>query len=134
MALPCWRTPVLLLVDAVGSSDLDERRSQVERLLSDSAIVMALWSGEAVAAGCLSVVRRWGRLTALAVERPFRGRGIARAVVDASFALLGLDTLEAETDGDAVGFYRACGFSVTPLGEKHPGVQRFAVSRGALRS
>lgn len=31
----------------------------------------------------------------------------------------------AETDNDAVGFYRSYGFEVTSLGEKYPGVERF---------
>ena len=31
----------------------------------------------------------------------------------------------AETDKDAVDFYRKLGFSVTSLGEKYPGVERF---------
>lgn len=33
--------------------------------------------------------------------------------------------LRAETDGDAVGFYRACGFSVVSLDEKYPGCVRY---------
>lgn len=33
----------------------------------------------------------------------------------------------AETDRDAVGFYRAVGFTVKSLGEKYPGVERFEV-------
>jgi hypothetical protein len=33
--------------------------------------------------------------------------------------------LEAETDSDAVGFYRSCGFTVLSLGEVYPGVERF---------
>jgi ribosomal protein S18 acetylase RimI-like enzyme len=33
----------------------------------------------------------------------------------------------AETDKDAVGFYTANNFTVTPLGEKYPGVERFRV-------
>jgi ribosomal protein S18 acetylase RimI-like enzyme len=34
-------------------------------------------------------------------------------------------TLEAETDGDAVGFYRRIGFGIESLGEKYPGRARF---------
>jgi ribosomal protein S18 acetylase RimI-like enzyme len=34
----------------------------------------------------------------------------------------------AETDSDAVGFYAANNFTITSLGEKHPGVERFRVS------
>jgi len=33
--------------------------------------------------------------------------------------------LVAETDRDAVDFYRKAGFQVTSLGEKYPGVERF---------
>ncbi|MFJ7826383.1 GNAT family N-acetyltransferase [Psychrobacillus sp. NPDC096623] len=36
-----------------------------------------------------------------------------------------LDTLFAETDKDAVDFYASIGFSITSLGEKYPGVERF---------
>ncbi len=38
----------------------------------------------------------------------------------------GLLHLQAETDRDAVGFYGKAGFTVTSLGEKYPGVERFA--------
>jgi hypothetical protein len=31
----------------------------------------------------------------------------------------------AETDADAVGFYRRCGLAVTSLGERFAGIERF---------
>jgi ribosomal protein S18 acetylase RimI-like enzyme len=40
----------------------------------------------------------------------------------------------AETDNEAVEFYRATGFRVTSLGEKYPGVERYrARLDGGLR-
>ena len=39
--------------------------------------------------------------------------------------VLGLIRLIAETDQEAVGFYRKCGFKVESLGELYPGVERF---------
>lgn len=33
--------------------------------------------------------------------------------------------IRAETDKDAVGFYKKNGFTITSLGEKYPGVERF---------
>ncbi|MNP39986.1 hypothetical protein D3C76_1335850 [compost metagenome] len=33
--------------------------------------------------------------------------------------------IKAETDKDTVGFYKKIGFSITSLGEKYPGVERF---------
>lgn len=37
--------------------------------------------------------------------------------------------LSAETDAEAVGFYRSCGFTVRSLGEKYPGTERFLCER-----
>ena len=35
-------------------------------------------------------------------------------------------SIYAETDQDAVNFYKNIGFHITSLGEKYPGVERFA--------
>jgi len=61
----------------------------------------------------------------LAVAPDLRGQGLGRALLRAAVAAEGLRQLVAETDAEAVGFYRACGFVVTSLGERHPGVERF---------
>lgn len=74
---------------------------------------------------------------ALAVDAAHRRAGHARALVHAAGALTGLPMV-AETDRDAVGFYRACGFDVTDLGERYTGVRRFRcvlrASTGARRT
>lgn len=36
-----------------------------------------------------------------------------------------IDSIVAETDKDAVDFYASIGFTITSLGEKYPGVERF---------
>lgn len=64
-------------------------------------------------------------ITSIVVVRAARGQGVGRALVEYAVSNLGIETLIAETDKDAVGFYRACGFSVQSLGEKYPGVERF---------
>ncbi|MCZ0730649.1 GNAT family N-acetyltransferase [Mycolicibacterium iranicum] len=58
-----------------------------------------------------------------------RGTGVGTSL------LMGLQRLVpaglsivAETDSEAVSFYRSNGFSVTSLGEKYPGVERFRVT------
>lgn len=69
------------------------------------------------------------RIQHLAVRPEVQGRGWGRVIVDwLASACPGLP-LVAETDDDAVGFYRRCGFRVTPLGETYPGVERYAVRR-----
>jgi ribosomal protein S18 acetylase RimI-like enzyme len=119
---------VLLLMDAVGGSGADGRRSTAVRMVDESVLVIGLWSDEVAAACALQVDGPSARLTALAVDPRRRGRGIGRAVIEAAIAHLDVERLDAETDGEAVGFYRSCGFDVSSLGEKYPGVERFAVT------
>lgn len=61
----------------------------------------------------------------IVVHKEYRGRGIGRTMIAAICQELSLVGLEAETDDDAVGFYRRCGFTVQSLGEIHPGVERY---------
>jgi len=65
-------------------------------------------------------------ITAVAIADDHRRRGIGRRLVAGAMACSGARSLDAETDGDAVDFYRRLGFSVASLGEKYPGVERFA--------
>ena len=63
-------------------------------------------------------------ILALAVAEEQRKQGIGRRMIAHVHTKLMLPLI-AETDDDAVGFYRRCGFSVTSLGEKYPGIIRY---------
>ena len=52
------------------------------------------------------------RIRSIAVVPTWRGRGLARALIDALAERTGAARVVAETDDDAVGFYRRCGFTV----------------------
>jgi GNAT superfamily N-acetyltransferase len=67
------------------------------------------------------------RSVAVAADR--RGRGLGRALVDALGDVATARRLVAETDEDAVGFYRRCGFAVEEI-EPKGGRARFRCSRG----
>ena len=64
-------------------------------------------------------------ITHIAVHPEWRGQGIGRALIEFIRDDLRFEQVEAETDSDAVGFYKSCGFDIEPLGEKYPGVQRY---------
>lgn len=66
----------------------------------------------------------------LATDPGFRHRGVGSALVRWVRAQCAAQPLEAETDRDAVGFYRAAGFRIDPLGEVYPGVERFRCTLG----
>ena len=95
-------------------------------------VVERSWEAQGIALGtpiaCIGLERRSrdeAAVTALAVLPDWRRQGFARALVFGACEQLGLRAVEAETDADAVGFYRATGFTVESLGERYPGVERF---------
>jgi ribosomal protein S18 acetylase RimI-like enzyme len=59
----------------------------------------------------------------IAVSSEHRGKGIGSKMIKFLAELYKFIT--AETDKDAVDFYRKYGFGITSLGEKYPGVERF---------
>ncbi|MFS0727680.1 GNAT family N-acetyltransferase [Paenibacillus sp. 1P07SE] len=78
--------------------------------------------------GFLGVERLSGEeavLKHIAVLRHYRRLGIGKQMLDNYMRLYRIPTIEAETDRDAVQFYRHIGFQIKSLGEKYPGVERF---------
>jgi ribosomal protein S18 acetylase RimI-like enzyme len=59
-----------------------------------------------------------------------QGQGIGRAIVTYVRNRFARRQLVAETDRNAVGFYRACGFTIESLGERYPGTERFRCTLG----
>jgi ribosomal protein S18 acetylase RimI-like enzyme len=72
-------------------------------------------------------------IRSLAVDEHHRNRGVGRKMVEAALAKLEPSRVEAETDSEAVGFYRSLGFFTTSLGAKYPGVERFRCVRVSSR-
>ena len=62
----------------------------------------------------------------ITVRRNHRRRGIARQMIFQACMENHFKEISAETDLDAVAFYRRIGFTVESLGEKYPGVERFS--------
>ena len=67
---------------------------------------------------------RKAAILSLSVSPARQQKGVGRALIAHVRACIRLP-LYAETDDDAVGFYQKCGFSITSLGEKYPGVIRY---------
>ena len=109
----------------------DRYRDGHGRLLG--LVVEKSWEVQGMAAGtpiaCIGLEpsddRDEAEITSLAVLPDWRRQGLARALIFGASEHLGLRAVEAETDVDAVDFYRAVGFAVERLGERYPGVERF---------
>lgn len=64
-------------------------------------------------------------LNHIAVKKEHRRNGLGTYMIKAFLQGSNVTTIEAETDKDAVAFYKKIGFEITSLGEKYPGVERF---------
>ncbi|EOQ11314.1 acetyltransferase [Bacillus cereus B5-2] len=65
------------------------------------------------------------RICHIAVLPQYRHKGIALQMIKDVLRMHQLTYLEAETDDEAVEFYKKIGFQVKSLGEKYPGIERF---------
>ncbi len=61
----------------------------------------------------------------IAVSPNHRGQGIGSKMISFIKVKHSLTSIFAETDKEAVNFYKNCGFKIKSLGEKYPGVERF---------
>ncbi|KAB2441082.1 GNAT family N-acetyltransferase [Bacillus luti] len=65
------------------------------------------------------------RICHIAVAPQYRHKGIALRMIRGIIVMHQLTYIEAETDKEAVEFYKKIGFQVKSLGEKYPGIERF---------
>lgn len=76
--------------------------------------------------GCIGIEERpfnECEITHIAVASLHRGNGIGSKMIE--FVSDRYSLVSAETDADAVEFYRKYGFKIESVGEKYPGVERF---------
>ena len=89
-------------------------------------------NGEVLGICGFEVLKEYILLTDLGVDESMRGRGIGSAMIDAMQDLFGLP-INAETDDDAVEFYRKIGFDISEAPPKH-GTRRWALWRDLSNS
>ncbi|MED3798543.1 GNAT family N-acetyltransferase [Lysinibacillus capsici] len=78
--------------------------------------------------GCIGIVKGEANrceIKHIAVSPAYRGKGIGREMIRYVEDHHAFSSIYAETDQDAVIFYKNLGFHITSLGEKYPGVERF---------
>lgn len=79
--------------------------------------------------GCIGLAkmdRKQCEIKHIAVSPAYRGKGIGREMVQYIKDHYCFSSICAETDQDAVNFYKNLDFQITSLLEKYPGVERFA--------
>ncbi|HEX9896106.1 MAG TPA: GNAT family N-acetyltransferase [Dehalococcoidales bacterium] len=68
---------------------------------------------------------RYCTIKHIAVAEEYRRQGIGRQLISSIQKMTTCESMVAETDADAIVFYKKLGFNIHSLGEKHPGTERF---------
>ncbi|MDI2588842.1 GNAT family N-acetyltransferase [Psychrobacillus sp. NEAU-3TGS] len=87
--------------------------------------------------GCIGVVFTEDNtciIKQIGVFPDMRGRGIGERMINFIIENYSLSKIFAETDQDAVNFYKKMGFTIISLGEKYPRVERFMCKYKRTRS
>ncbi|WP_113928902.1 GNAT family N-acetyltransferase [Bacillus sp. P14.5] len=78
--------------------------------------------------GCIGIElfsQRRCEIKHIAVSPKHRNKSVGSKMINFILDKYSFATVLAETDSDAVNFYKNYGFKITSLGEKYPGVERF---------
>ena len=117
-----------LLATAVGNPTPEK----IEQLLDDyyasddHTIFVATQSGKIIGViGIDCTDKPHGFITHITVSPDMRKQDVGRHLINHTTAILELSDIRAETDQDAVGFYRSCGFETEEIESQYSGVRRF---------
>ncbi|EHB55131.1 GCN5-related N-acetyltransferase [Mycolicibacterium rhodesiae JS60] len=111
---------------AIGD-DPQKIRAAVERYRDDQRVRLLVATVRGIPVGVVGYTVEKSAITLLHIATipSERRTGLGRRLLAEVRGAVADLPLAAETDADSVGFYAATGFTITPLGEKYPGVHRF---------
>ena len=95
---------------------------KADSLLSDDSVKIfaSTYSGKTVGVTAVSFVEEHRALIlGIAVDEDFRNNGCASYMIKELVREYSISSLLAETDADAVGFYKKCGFDVEAFEEEY---------------
>jgi GNAT superfamily N-acetyltransferase len=124
-----------LLSYSIGFPTPEKLQAVAVRYRTDAAWRLLGVEEGGTVVGCIGIEHDTGAAAVIrhiAVTPLHRGRGIGRLMIETVGDQFLLRRLCAETDADAVAFYRRCGFEVISLGEKYPGTERFRCVKNLL--
>ena len=117
-----------LLSSSIGFPTTAKIEQACNRYLQEPSWVLMGYELDGALVGCIGAdvdAPRQALIHHISVTQGAMGQGIGRDMLRHLCLKYSLRRLTAETDSDAVEFYRSCGFKVEALGEQYPGIERF---------
>lgn len=129
-----WQPEVLALLKPSVYNPTPERlKSRAEKYSADKRTNVYACKTGGVYAGIVVLKTENGtaEILDIAVKPEYRKHGIGRKLINFIFNRFPVDTIIAETDDEAIGFYKRCGFTITSVGEVC-GTKRFFCKSSAV--
>lgn len=100
----------------------DDYEKKMRSYLADRNVKIYLCDDNGCTAGMLVTELSDGilEIKGISVAEPYRKRGIGKGMILFALDECGTDSIRAQTDGDAVGFYRSCGFTAERTVKEYP--------------
>jgi ribosomal protein S18 acetylase RimI-like enzyme len=108
--------------------DPEKLEEVIKQYQSEEALTLYGYEDENVLVGIIGVLKNENNtlvIKHIAVQPENRLKGYGRGLILELLEDSRPTMITAETDADAVDFYRSIGFTVYSLGELYPGVERF---------
>ena len=105
-----------LLAPSIYNPTPERLKNRAEKYSADKNTFVYACKIDGVYAGIvvLGTENYTAEILDIAVKPEYRKHGIGKSLIDFIFTQFPVDTITAETDNDAVGFYKKCGFALTP--------------------
>ena len=115
------------------SSDIDKVKKIYEEYLFSNNFILLGYEIDNKLVGLIGFyssdkVSKIYELKHISVDIDYRKSGIGRKLIENILEAYDIKELVAETDDDAVDFYKKMGFEIVNLGEKYPGTIRYRCS------
>ena len=126
-----------LLAMAVGNPTPDKLKQLLDEFYESDAHTLLITKHNDKIIGIIGIDftdKPLGLITHLAVLPVMRVQGIGSQFINYVTTSLKLTEIRAETDQDAVGFYRSCGFETVEIESRYPGVQRFRCVKSIIET
>lgn len=107
-----------LLKPSVFNPTPERLKDRAEKYSADKNTFVYACKIDGVYAGIvvLKTENNTAEILDIAVKPEYRKHGIGRRLIDFIFSQFPIDNITAETDDEAVGFYKKCGFAVASVG------------------
>ncbi len=127
---PILKTPDVLSVlsESVGMPTEDKLKKRAQVYINNNNVVAFGYISDGAVLGVIVLdISKKEEIAILdiAVSKANQHNGIGKKLIEHVLANLNPTTIIAETDGDAVDFYRKFGFIINNLGEKYPDIIRY---------